>query len=354
MNQNLTPLRLGSAAIAAVLALSSTPTFAQSTDATTPTAPAGTAPVTITPPAARPTPPTAAPTETPPTPAANTPMTISAPTSADAPVSVNPITELPSAASSNANGTISAVSADAVEQAPSTHRGTTSHSKAVSSSKAVTQSAAAPKVTEPLPAAPLAAAPAPAPVPAPASQSVAKAPPAQRVDDDTLALAGAGGFGIILLAGGAVALSRRKRRNEGEVVASEFGEPEAEPVVVTRSPLAPVAPTPMAPAMAAKANALPNGFDLSRFGPHMQAAYRGPTADNPSLSLKRRLKRAAFFDRKERLAAESAMTPAPLPVAATGTIATNAAAPQHDGQMVYRPQKLSKGGFRPAFRTSPR
>jgi len=47
---------------------------------------------------------------------------------------------------------------------------------------------------------------------------------------------------------------------------------------------------------------LPPGFDVSRFGRHVQAAYRGPTADNPSLSLKRRLKRASFFDMKERQA----------------------------------------------------
>jgi hypothetical protein len=45
---------------------------------------------------------------------------------------------------------------------------------------------------------------------------------------------------------------------------------------------------------------LPNGFDLSRFGRHVQAAYRGPTPDNPSLSLRHRLRRAAAMDQKER------------------------------------------------------
>ena len=33
---------------------------------------------------------------------------------------------------------------------------------------------------------------------------------------------------------------------------------------------------------------------------HVERAMRGPTPDNPSLSLKKRLKRAAFFDQRER------------------------------------------------------
>lgn len=45
---------------------------------------------------------------------------------------------------------------------------------------------------------------------------------------------------------------------------------------------------------------LPPGFDLSRFGRHVQAAYRGPTEDNPSLSLRHRLRRAAAMDQLER------------------------------------------------------
>ena len=35
----------------------------------------------------------------------------------------------------------------------------------------------------------------------------------------------------------------------------------------------------------------------------VERAYRGPTADNPSLSLRKRLKRAAFFDKRDREAA---------------------------------------------------
>jgi hypothetical protein len=37
---------------------------------------------------------------------------------------------------------------------------------------------------------------------------------------------------------------------------------------------------------------------------HVERARRGPTPDNPSQSLQKRLKRAAFFDQRERLAAQ--------------------------------------------------
>jgi len=33
---------------------------------------------------------------------------------------------------------------------------------------------------------------------------------------------------------------------------------------------------------------------------HVDRAMRGPTPDNPSLSLKKRLQRAAFFDKRDR------------------------------------------------------
>ncbi len=42
---------------------------------------------------------------------------------------------------------------------------------------------------------------------------------------------------------------------------------------------------------------------------HVDRARRGPTPDNPSLSLKTRLKRAAFFDKREREVAEGTAEP---------------------------------------------
>ena len=43
---------------------------------------------------------------------------------------------------------------------------------------------------------------------------------------------------------------------------------------------------------------------------HVDRAMLGPTPDNPSLSLKTRLKRAAFFDQREREVAEGKAEPA--------------------------------------------
>lgn len=55
---------------------------------------------------------------------------------------------------------------------------------------------------------------------------------------------------------------------------------------------------------------------------HVDRALRGPTPDNPSLSLKKRLKRAAFFDKRDREVAEGKAAPvdadAGLPDAAAG------------------------------------
>ena len=42
---------------------------------------------------------------------------------------------------------------------------------------------------------------------------------------------------------------------------------------------------------------------------HVDRAMLGPTPDNPSLSLKKRLKRAAFFDQREREVAEGTAEP---------------------------------------------
>lgn len=42
---------------------------------------------------------------------------------------------------------------------------------------------------------------------------------------------------------------------------------------------------------------------------HVDRAMSGPTSDNPSLSLKTRLKRAAFFDKREREVAEGEAEP---------------------------------------------
>ena len=44
-------------------------------------------------------------------------------------------------------------------------------------------------------------------------------------------------------------------------------------------------------------------------GSHVEAACHGPTADNPSVSIQKRLKRARFFDQRERLVASGEAAP---------------------------------------------
>ena len=64
-------------------------------------------------------------------------------------------------------------------------------------------------------------------------------------------------------------------------------------------------------AMAAPAPALsplPNGVVADK-GSHVEAAYRGPSPDNPSMSLKKRLKRATFFDQRARQVAKGEAVP---------------------------------------------
>jgi hypothetical protein len=174
-------------------------------------------------------------------------------------------------------------------------------------------------------------APAPPAGPPPLAQ-IAGPPPAaannnqQTQSDRTSEIVGAAIFALIVLGAIAYALSRRRRTRE-TVYEEQAYEPEttyeeAEPVHA-HAPIAEEQPAIVAPETSAFAwgnrpqagtletpaaaraegdepMTLPSGFDLSRFGPHVRAAYRGPTPDNPSLSLRNRLRRAAAMDQKER------------------------------------------------------
>ena len=53
----------------------------------------------------------------------------------------------------------------------------------------------------------------------------------------------------------------------------------------------------------------PTGSDESIEQSHVDRAALGPTPDNPSLSLKKRLKRAAFFDQRDREVAAGTAEP---------------------------------------------
>jgi hypothetical protein len=64
-------------------------------------------------------------------------------------------------------------------------------------------------------------------------------------------------------------------------------------------------------------------------GSHVEAACEGPTEDNPSLSIKKRIKRAQFFDQREQLVAAGMAVPveadAGLPDALVGPAETESA-----------------------------
>ena len=113
----------------------------------------------------------------------------------------------------------------------------------------------------------------------------------------------------------------RRRRHEEEVWEDEYVEPtaEAEPVVTPRhDPVAEHEPPMIAPEASAFAwgssqareeHAAASGDDRRPGETWVERAYRGPTPDNPSLSLRKRLKRAAFFDKREREAAQGKAEP---------------------------------------------
>ncbi len=78
----------------------------------------------------------------------------------------------------------------------------------------------------------------------------------------------------------------------------------------------PADPVPAAPFVAAPAPAAESAPDRPPAdcvdappGSHVEAACEGPSADNPSLSIKKRLKRAHFFDEREQLAAAGMAVP---------------------------------------------
>jgi hypothetical protein len=221
-----------------------------------------------------------------------------------------------------------------------THR-TASAARPAKAAHPVARAAAAAPVAAPVtaPAETVEAAPIPvAAVPAapPPAAPVAAAPPAQDasiLSNDLLPIAGAAGLGLLGLAGLGVALRRRKRRKEEEeFAAADQYEPALEapaqpdPIFAETPPAADPAPAdPLfaepafvaaaapavasAPAAASGSAGSPSDCIEAAPGSHVEAACDGPSADNPSLSIKKRLKRAHFFDQREQLAAAGMAVP---------------------------------------------
>ena len=144
--------------------------------------------------------------------------------------------------------------------------------------------------------------------PAPAAET-AKSP--STVDETTMMMGG-GALALLALGGGAFALTRR-RREEDEVV----DEPMVDEFMTAERPrAAPVheeQPAIVEPSAFSWGNAQPAEPKVEhRAGETWEErALRGPTPDNPSLSLRKRLKRAAFFDAREREIAAGRAEPLP-------------------------------------------
>ena len=271
-------------AIAAALALSSTPLFAQQAQPAPATPPVETAPPAST-------------LDAPPVPTAD-------------PIAVSPApTEAPAHPAAPVRATKQA--ARKVSGAPVSARNVTRTTTTRVSQAAVPAAA-------PAPAAPAAASTTPvkpAPVvdlttkPAPASTPAAK--PANDGADPAL-IYGGGALALLALGGGAYALSRRRRREEDEIVHDEVYEPEAAAVVEQpvspprHDPVFEEQPAIVAPSAFAWGNEQPckdpidDGSDRCEGESWVERAYRGPSPANPSVSLKNRLRRAAFFDKRER------------------------------------------------------
>jgi len=321
MKHNLVPIRPAMTAIAAVIALSSTPLLAQTAAAPD----AQSAPPVVTAPAPAPEPVAPASVAQTATPDVAAPTTVQP---APQPAMKTMSTPVEHVEESTAAPVAQNVGNAPVRRNAATTASSTSHTAVRTTSSAPSAATLAPKaapVAKTI-AAPEAPAPAPKTVaatpaaPAPAATATSARTNSSTTEDETLPIAGAIGLGVIALGGGAYAMRRRKHREQHDELLLETPL-EAGPVMaaepVTVAPRA-AEPFMAAPAVVAEAgpDRLPNGFDLSRFGRHTRAAYLGPTPENPSLSLRHRLRRASFFDQREREAVAAGATlkePVPTP-----------------------------------------
>ena len=186
------------------------------------------------------------------------------------------------------------------------------------------------------PVAPLAIEPEAEPVQAPVAEQSAIAD--TDMNGSMILIAGMGALGILALIGTGLVVRRRRRAedaddaarqdlagtdvdaNPGMVVEPEpamIDEIQPEPALETPATAAETATVTAAVAAAVVAahepspeidgpvTELPEDFDVSQFGLHAQAAYNGPTEDNPSLSLKNRLSRANGLDQLAEREAEA-------------------------------------------------
>jgi hypothetical protein len=290
-------------AIAAAIALASAPSFAQGIDAPDLTAPAPVADAT------------------------------------PAPVAADPL-----AADQAAPAVADPLAAEAIAKlaAPKAKARTTKSTAARSRPAPARVANAAPAVAAaPAIAAPIAETPAVEPLPiqpeaVPVQAPIAEPPPVAETTtlDPMIPIVGVGVLGLLALTGAGRVVRRRRRRVEeaDDAARRQFvgtdADAEAEPAMIAE-PMVEAAPS-EAPALAeplvaeqpSPASLIPAAAVAASTpaqspadcvdappGSHVEAACEGPTAENPSVSLKKRLKRAQFFDQREMLVAAGEAVP---------------------------------------------
>jgi hypothetical protein len=135
------------------------------------------------------------------------------------------------------------------------------------------------------------------------------------LNGETLPIA-VGALALLAVGGAAAALGsrRRKRREQEWADAQTMAFEPFEETATSEPETSPPATSAFAWDNQSGASTPPGGpkaeADDRRPGETwVERAYRGPTPNNPSVSLRNRLKRAAFFDKREREAAAGIAAP---------------------------------------------
>jgi resuscitation-promoting factor RpfA len=324
MSKRISPLRPAMTAVAAVIALSSTQLLAQTADSASDQA----APVIAAPP-----PPTVTPD------VSTTASQIAVPEIAT-PAPAMRTMSTPVVHTADADTSVAPEATARPKHAPTASARAATPVSAAATPRIAPEAQPVTPASTPAPATPPAAIRSePAPVAKTATVQTARA---QSVDEDVAPIVGAVGLGVLAIGGVAFAFRRRKRRDDANDMAFE---PTQETAAIVSAE--PVSMEKVRKTRSTTAT-LPNGFDISHFGRHTQAAYRGPTPDNPSHSLRRRLSRASFFDQREREAAEAAAAAKTAAPKAAATARKTATAERDDHQVTVRmapSRKRSKLGF---------
>lgn len=224
--------------------------------------------------------------------------------------------------------------------------------------QASTPSTAAPAVAPPAEAAPsarmegAAGAPPPAALPtaAPAEAVAAEAPPPAPAAFPWELVGGAAA--LIALGAGGLALARRRRVEPG---ADRNAMPPASATTPGQTP-GQSGPIPAHIPTPARSIPVFAAAPRGRMGRHEAMAMLGPTPDNPFLTLSKRLKRARFHDRQERLAYDQTLgtqKDMTRPPASAWDIARRETPGAAQQQEVRRPEPArGQRGLRPAWSRS--